>query len=79
MFLKISKVILAVVIIGLSLYSTVTQNFELMPYLMLCLSVFSLVVGLIELQKARKGYIGYIFMIASVCIMFTSIQGFLIS
>jgi flagellar biosynthesis component FlhA len=78
MFLKISKVTLALIIICLALYSTVTQNFDVMPYVMLCLSVFSLVLGLIELQGMRKGFIGYIFMILSLCIMFTSIKGFLI-
>ncbi|MFC0210988.1 DUF3953 domain-containing protein [Paenibacillus chartarius] len=75
--LNISKVILAIIVIGLSSYLLITKNFELMPYLMLFLAIFMLVTGLIECQRNRKGIWGYLSILVSLFILFVSIQGFL--
>ena len=49
--LKKFKVILAIIVIGSSGYILITKKFELMPYLMLFLSIFMLVTGLVEHRK----------------------------
>lgn len=56
LLLKISKAIIAIIVIGFSSYLLITKNFELIPYLMLFLAVFMLVTGLVEHQRDRKGF-----------------------
>nr|WP_255349290.1 DUF3953 domain-containing protein [Paenisporosarcina sp. HGH0030] len=46
---------------------------------MLFLGAFMLVTGLFELQKDRKRFEGYMFIIVSLFIFFVSIQGFLLN
>ncbi|NHW38476.1 DUF3953 domain-containing protein [Paenibacillus aceris] len=75
--LKISKVIIAIIVIGFSSYLLITKYFELMPYLMLFLAIFMLVTGLVEHQRNRKGLWGYLSILVSLFILFVSIQGFL--
>lgn len=77
--LKKSKMILGIIVIGFSGYTLITKNTELMPYLMLFLSVFILLTGLVEHQRERKGYWVYISIIVSLFILFVSIQGFLLN
>jgi len=74
--LKISKVIIAIIVIGFSSYLLITKNFELMPYLMLFLAILMLVTGLIEYQRNRKGFWGYLSILVSLFILFVSIRGF---
>lgn len=78
MLIKIIRVILGIIVIVLSGYSLLTKNFELMPYLMLFLGSLILTTGVIELQKDRKGFWGYMSIIVSLFIFFVSIKGFLI-
>ncbi|NOU98574.1 DUF3953 domain-containing protein [Paenibacillus planticolens] len=74
--LKISKAIIAVIIICISSYLLITKEFELMPYLMLLLAIFMLVTGLVEYQRNRKGFWGYLSIVVSLFILFVSIHGF---
>lgn len=70
-------IILAIIVLALSDYQQITQNFELMPYSMLVLGTMMLVTGLAELQKDRKGFWGYMSIIVSLFAFFVSIQEFL--
>ncbi len=79
MFLKLSRITLAIIVICCSLFSLITQNFELMPYLMLFLALFMLVTGLAELQKDRKRFWGYISIIVSLFVFIASIKGFFLN
>ena len=54
--LKILRIILSIITIGLSGFSLITQNFEYTPYLMLSLGATMLVMGLIELKKTKKNF-----------------------
>ncbi|MDM5291889.1 DUF3953 domain-containing protein [Peribacillus simplex] len=72
------RVILVVVVLVLSSYSLITET-ELMPYYMFFLGALSLVTGLVELQKDRKGFWGYMSIVISLFVFFVSIQGFLIN
>ncbi|KON71058.1 hypothetical protein AKG34_02540 [Peribacillus butanolivorans] len=71
------RIILTIVVIVLSGYSLITQTFELFPYYMLFLGALTLVTGLAELQKDRKGFWGYMNIAISLFIFFASIQAFL--
>jgi hypothetical protein len=77
--LKIVRVTLAIIVIALSAYQLITGNFVLMPYSMLFLGATMLVTGLVELQKDRKRFWGYMSIVISLFLFFVSIQGFLIN
>ncbi|MES1042838.1 DUF3953 domain-containing protein [Peribacillus simplex] len=77
--MKIVRVTLAIIVIALSAYQLITGNFELMPYSMLFLGATMLVTGLVELQKDRKRFWGYMSIVVSLFLFFVSIQGFLIN
>ncbi|WP_242486848.1 hypothetical protein [Peribacillus sp. TH16] len=62
--MKIVIIILAIIVLALSDYQQITQNFELMPYSMLVLGTLMLVTGA-ELQKDRKRFWGYMSIIVS--------------
>ncbi|MEP9409706.1 DUF3953 domain-containing protein [Peribacillus frigoritolerans] len=71
------RIILAIIVLALSAYQLITENFELMPYSMLFLGAIMLVTGLAELQKDRKGFWGYMSLVVSSFFFYVSIQGFL--
>ena len=77
--MKIIKVLLGITVIAISSYSLITRNSELMPIMMLFLGTFMLVTGLVELQKDRKRFEGYMSILVSLFIFFVSIQGFLLN
>ncbi|MGE7921468.1 DUF3953 domain-containing protein [Viridibacillus sp. NPDC093762] len=77
--MEILRIILSVIVIALAGYSLITKNFEFMSYLMLFLGAFMLVTGLVELQKDRKRFEEYMFIIVSLFIFFVSIQGFILN
>ncbi|WP_198512528.1 DUF3953 domain-containing protein [Bacillus sp. mrc49] len=72
------RAILVVVVLVLSSYSLITET-ELMPYYMFFIGVLSFVTGLAELQKGRKGFLGYMSIVISLFVFFVSIQGFLMN
>ncbi|MET3322221.1 UNVERIFIED_ORG: hypothetical protein ABIC97_005355 [Peribacillus simplex] len=69
--MKMVRIILTIVVIVLSGYSLITQTFELFPYYMFFLGALTLVTGLAELQKDRKGFWGYMNMAISLFIFFS--------
>ncbi|WP_192824900.1 DUF3953 domain-containing protein [Peribacillus frigoritolerans] len=73
------RIILAIIVLALSAYQLITENFELMPYSWLFLGAIMLVTGLAELQKDRKGFWGYMSIVVSSFLFFVSIQGFLMN
>ncbi|AZV62703.1 DUF3953 domain-containing protein [Peribacillus frigoritolerans] len=75
--MKVVRIILAIIVLALSAYQLITENFELMPYSMLFLGAIMLVTGLAELQKDRKGFWGYMSLVVSSFLFYVSIQGFL--
>ena len=77
--LKILRVILAIIVIVLSAYGLISQNFRFMPYSMFFLGVLMLVMGLSELQEDRKRIIGYMLIILSMFIFFVTIQNLLLN
>ncbi|MGE7759662.1 DUF3953 domain-containing protein [Peribacillus sp. NPDC097895] len=73
------RIILTIVVIVLSGYSLITQTFELLPYYMFFLGALTLMTGLAELQKDRKGFWGYMNIAISLFIFFVSKQAFLMN
>ncbi|WP_240616362.1 DUF3953 domain-containing protein [Planococcus maitriensis] len=50
-----------------------------MPYVMLTMGIFMLVAGFEKIQKDRKEFWGYMFVIVSIFIFFVSAQGFIVN
>lgn len=68
-----------VIVIVFAAYVLSAQNFTLMPYVMLTMGIFMLVAGFEKIQKDRKEFWGYMFVIVSLFILFVSAQGFIVN
>ena len=77
--LKTLRIILSIISVALAVFGKITQNFEVMPYLILILSISILITGGIELQKDKKNFWGYMCIIFSLFAFYVSIQGFLLN
>ena len=73
--MKVSRVLLGIIVIVFSSYILISKNYELMPFMMLLLGTLMLVSGIVELQKDRKKFEGYLFIIVSLFIFLVFIQG----
>jgi len=76
---KMIRIILQVVGVGFAAYVLWSQDFTLMPYLMLILGVLMLAAGFERIQKDRKEFWGYMFVVISLFIFFVSAQGFIVN
>ncbi|WP_427138848.1 DUF3953 domain-containing protein [Psychrobacillus psychrodurans] len=72
--MKVSRVLLGIIVIVFSSYILISKNYELMPFMMLLLGTLMLVSGIVELQKDRKKFEGYLFIIVSLFIFLVFIQ-----
>ncbi|MFB6805055.1 DUF3953 domain-containing protein [Peribacillus butanolivorans] len=77
--LKILRIAFSIIVLILSGYGLITENFELSSYMIFFLGALMLVTGLAELQKDRKRFWGYMSIIVSLYAFFVSIQGFLLN
>ena len=75
--LKILRIVLSIITISLSGFSLITENFEYIPYLMLSLGVTMLVIGLIELEKNRKEFWGFMSIVVSLFVFLCCHKGIL--
>jgi len=62
------RIILAISIVSLSVYSLITENYDFNSYMIVLLGFLMLVMGLGELQKDRKNFWGYTSIIISLFI-----------
>ncbi|TWT00222.1 DUF3953 domain-containing protein [Planomicrobium sp. CPCC 101079] len=77
--LKIIIIILNIIVVVFAAYVLEIQNFTLLPYVMLTLGILLLVAGFKKIQKDRKEFWGYMFVLISLFIFFVSAQGFIIT
>ncbi len=77
--LKTLRILLSISGLALALFGLITKNFEYMPYLMMVLSFFIMITGVIELQKDKKAFWGYISIGVSGFAFYVAIQGFILS
>ncbi|QBP39745.1 DUF3953 domain-containing protein [Paenisporosarcina antarctica] len=75
----ISRIIVLILILTLSSYSLITENYVLIPYMILSLGVLVMITGLVELQKNKKSILSYFSIIASFFIFFVFIRGLIVS
>lgn len=75
--LTIIRVVLAIIVLVLSGYSSITNNLVLFPFMMLFLGALMLVNGIGVLQKDKKDFGGFLSIAAFVLALITSIELFL--
>ncbi|MBU8907514.1 DUF3953 domain-containing protein [Desertibacillus haloalkaliphilus] len=75
------RVVLAVIVVILSVYSLITGEYGIMPYTQLLLGLMLLVIGIIEIQEKRKGTAftsfvssGFVFVV-NITILLTDVVG----
>lgn len=68
-----------VIVIVFAAYVLFIEDFTLMPYVMLTMGIFMLVAGFEKIQKDRKEFWGYMFVLVSLFILFVSAQGFIVN
>lgn len=68
-----------VIVIVFAAYVLFIEDFTLMPYVMLTMGIFILVAGFEKIQKDRKEFWGYMFVLVSLFILFVSAQGFIVN
>ncbi|MFY0782962.1 DUF3953 domain-containing protein [Peribacillus simplex] len=76
--MNIARIILGIIVLALSATQLITGNVKLLPYSMFLLGLMMLVIGITELQKDRKGFVGYMCLVVSLLVLFTVILSFLI-
>ncbi|AOY74686.1 DUF3953 domain-containing protein [Clostridium formicaceticum] len=63
--LKVIRIIFSVITTILAIYSLVTGNFGVMPYMIFSLGAMLLALGLSELQRKRKSIAYMLFLVAA--------------
>ena len=76
--MRIIKIILTIVAIALLGYVLLSKSFALIPVMMLSAGALMFVTGVIEIQKDRKDFLGYLNIFGSLFLFFVSMQFFLI-
>ncbi len=76
--MKIIRVFLSSFVIVLAGYMLLSQDFSLMPVLMLLFGSFVLVVGVSAIKKRKQSVIGYLLLIVSLLLFWVSYRGFLL-
>ncbi|WP_318036228.1 DUF3953 domain-containing protein [Halobacillus amylolyticus] len=71
--------ILSILVIAISGYTLITGNLKLSPIMTLFLGGLMLVMGLEELNKSRKSFLGYMFVMVCLFLFYVSTQGFLLN
>lgn len=71
--LKVSRIILALIVITMASYSLLTENHWLQPYMLFFLGLMMLVMGLEEFQRGRKAY-GYLSLFASIFLLIVLLE-----
>ncbi|MDE5413273.1 DUF3953 domain-containing protein [Alkalihalobacterium chitinilyticum] len=77
--LKKLRLVSSIIVTGLALFSMITGNMATSPYLLLFLSIAIMLTGILELQRDRKAFWGYMSIGVSLFVLLVSIQGFLLS
>lgn len=78
--LKLAKIILGVTVFTLAGYGLLIEDpSEVIPYTMLFLGCYMLVMGVDEFKKMRHSYIGYVLTVIGLFGLYVSIQAFMVT
>lgn len=72
--LKIIRMTISIIVLGLSLYGLMSDHNDILPFTMAGLAVLMVIMGAEEHQKDRKSYRSYLFYAVSAFLLLVSIQ-----
>ena len=77
--LKLFQLIFALLVMLIGIYSKVTENYNLIPLMLIVMSVMFLIIGLREYKKTQSLLWGISYLCISLFILFVAVKGFMVN
>lgn len=77
--LMLLQIIFAILVMLISIYSKVTENFSLLPLILILLSITLLIMGLREYKRTKSLLWGIFILCTSLYILFSAVEGIMIN
>ena len=77
--LMLFQIIFAFLVIIISIYSKVTENYNLLPLMLILMSVMFLIIGLREYKRTQSLWRGIFYLCTSLIILFVAVKGITIN
>ncbi|KQL33646.1 hypothetical protein AN959_16065 [Psychrobacillus sp. FJAT-21963] len=77
--LKLFQIIFAICALLISVYSLVTENFNLQPLMFILMSAMFIIIGLREYKRTQSLSWGLFYLCISFFILFVAIQGIMVN
>ena len=77
--LMLFQIIFAVLVMSIGIYGKVTENYDLLPLMLILLSVIILIMGLREYKKTKSLLWGIFSLCVSLFILFSVVEGIMIN
>ncbi|MCZ8535381.1 DUF3953 domain-containing protein [Psychrobacillus psychrodurans] len=77
--LMLFQVIFAVLVMLIGIYGKVTENYNLLPLMLILLSVMFLIIGLREYKRTKSLLWGIVYLCISLFILFSVVEGIMIN
>ena len=77
--LMIFQLIFAVLVMLIGIYGKVTENYNLLPLMLILLSVTLLIMGLREYKRTKSLLWGMLILCTSLYILFSAVEGIMIN
>jgi len=72
------QLFLAIIVMSIGIYGKVTENYSLLPFMLMILSVMFLIIGLREYKRTKSLWSGIFFLCVSLFIFFSVVEGIMI-
>lgn len=73
--LLLLQLVLATLVLLFGIYGKVTETFDLLPIMLICLSAMILIIGIREYKRTHSRWWGSIYLCISLFILFSAVQG----
>lgn len=77
--LLLFQVISAIVVMLIGIYAKITENYNLLPLMLMLLSIMFLIIGLREYKRTQNLLWGIFYLCISLFILFTVVKGIIIN
>ncbi|KOO51009.1 DUF3953 domain-containing protein [Viridibacillus arvi] len=74
--LMLFQIIFSILVMLISIYSKVTENYNLLPLMLILMSVMLLIIGLREYKRTQSLLWGVFYLCTSLFILFVAFKGF---
>ena len=77
--LRLFQIVFAVLVMLIGIYSKATENYNLLPVMLILLSVMFLIIGLREYKRTKSLLWGIVYLCISLFILFSVVEGIMIN